>query len=785
MRREIVIFFFLFFASFANGRDERVLDFDKRISIIADKIYRRDDKRIVTTGNVIVSRGPETLYFEVGFFDQKKNVIEAEGKVRLTTPELSMHGSKFIYNLKNRSLKVYDPQIFTSTYSLSGQFLERIAGDVIIVQYAEYSNCKDCPESWSVYGEKITVTPNQYVTIDHMVFRVKGTSIAYLPYFILPIKKNRTTGFLFPHFYRSSLTRGLSTKIPFYWVISPSQDMTITPSVFGRRGGGGDFEYRSVFGEDKWLRFKTISWMDNEDEYDWGRHLAQYEHHFRWGESGNHHLAISMGRDKGMISILDQETQDFYYGNELGMEGFLEWRHDRGQISLSSYLVDNLIVEDTKKFDFSTVQILPRITASVRPVYLLQESSSILRNAFVGGEVELTNFQQGNRKREPSPYFRDMVRSNTRPFLFLNWKGWGPVKIKTRLDGSHQLYQSFQSNLDEEGGEVFYKWGLYAETELSLKLGKKYGKAYLKDAPLSGSKEDLRFQNQKENDTLTTIGNIPSYGSFIKAKKNAMRKNGYFHEQQWKIIHHKNLKESYGGNLSFAQQFSSVGGIFDQYDIFRNSELEILEDRSLYRFSRKNVIELQWNNFVVKKSPTRLTDNFQGEESRLRDYFSYGEIFRFNVSQGLYLASEDLEGSLDTGGVLTRLAVDMGLNFNGVSVESRGIYLYNDRYIYDLDLGYHDGMNSYLLGFRYNSAVKTAISNNLKLGATLKPIPQVSLSGTYDLKLGDSKGYHQRVYDFIYTPDNRCWGFNLGFSDNSIDKQVRMSFRILWDKEWL
>ncbi len=72
--------------------------------------------------------------------------------------------------------------------------------------------------------------------------------IPFFPFFGAAIRRERQTGFLYPEFGNSS-TKGAFLKIPFFWAISDSQDLTVALDTYTRRGVGGEGEYRYIMSE--------------------------------------------------------------------------------------------------------------------------------------------------------------------------------------------------------------------------------------------------------------------------------------------------------------------------------------------------------------------------------------------------------------------------------------------------------------------------------------------------------------------------------------------------------
>src|SRR5437867_13010807 len=65
----------------------------------------------------------------------------------------------------------------------------------------------------------------------------------WIPFFAAAVRRERQTGLLFPKLSHSSFG-GFGVETPFFWAISDSQDLTISPFVFERRGAGLNADYR-------------------------------------------------------------------------------------------------------------------------------------------------------------------------------------------------------------------------------------------------------------------------------------------------------------------------------------------------------------------------------------------------------------------------------------------------------------------------------------------------------------------------------------------------------------
>jgi len=69
--------------------------------------------------------------------------------------------------------------------------------------------------------------------------------LPWVPFFAAALRRERQSGFLFPEFGQNS-RKGYFARVPYYWAISDSQDLTVTLDTFTKRGMGLELEYRYV-----------------------------------------------------------------------------------------------------------------------------------------------------------------------------------------------------------------------------------------------------------------------------------------------------------------------------------------------------------------------------------------------------------------------------------------------------------------------------------------------------------------------------------------------------------
>jgi LPS-assembly protein len=102
---------------------------------------------------------------------------------------------------------------------------------------------------WSFAAADTELTDGGYAFLKHATFRIKDVPILYSPIMVLPAKRKRQTGLLFPAIYHSDRD-GFGIETPFFINLSPSTDITLYPRYMANRGfmSGGEFRY--VFDEE-------------------------------------------------------------------------------------------------------------------------------------------------------------------------------------------------------------------------------------------------------------------------------------------------------------------------------------------------------------------------------------------------------------------------------------------------------------------------------------------------------------------------------------------------------
>lgn len=759
------------------------LKLGEAVSVYSEKAYRKDGGKIFQAiGNVVILSGKETLYGEKASFDISKGSVELEGNVRFISQDITIYGSRIKFNSINGELEMQNARIVTSDFNIVAESLVKQGPELYYAKQAEFTTCKDCAESWSIFGEEIYIELNQYVKVYHALLKAKGIQILYIPFVALPIKTARESGLLFPRLL-SRVNEGVSYQQPIYWAISEDKDATFVPSFWGKRGAGLDWEYRQAFSENNWLEYNHRFLEDkiyepgktNQDltGKSFLRNFYEVEAHTQWSNSVTQHIVGTGMRDLDMFIDFPNYMDQYLNESSVGASGFVEKRFMNLNFGVEAEYKRNLLVNDATLFDKDYVQTLPSVYLNIMPQNIYHSDTLFLQNISLGLNSDYTVFKQ--MRRGEDLYLRNASRVNAMPYLHWHFLNYGPISLSTRYTQSVQHYDFL--NEDEE---YFFKSAGFMKTEFSFSMDRIFGLAYEEQIDVEeinpNTLKDVlpKKELNKKEGSKDLIGKIPDFEESLTEDTVTVVQNSYRHSQDFKFIHHYIANSEERGNNRFFEQIQTPEGWFDYDDAILEDQADLGSNATRTIIPRKNTIEFQWNNLLIKKTPKKF--NTFLDQRYLRDNFEYSRIGYFNLSQGFLLDTKDDEASFNDK--LTRLFVQAGYNAPKWNLNFKEYYFHQSAdQITELGFQKRFGIFNALAAYSANSLPGSNL-RTLKLGGQVRPADVIGLSavGEFDL---DAEQNIRTIYQADFMPSNNCWILNLNYQDSVVGK--RYAFNIVFN----
>lgn len=233
--------------------------------LAADRLTRTENPpTIIAEGNVLLEKKPAAQDNQSGAVNKSVTTVKADWiSYDLTKGLLTAKGHVLIDVGPDRLMAdsgTIDLEKTTGTFNnatvvlqekdthFKGQVIEKTGALTYRIEDGWVITCKLEPGQvppWSFAAGDIAITDGGYAFLTNATFRVKDVPILYSPVMLLPAKRERQTGLLFPTFSFSSRD-GFSAETPLFINLSPSMDMTWYPRYFANRGFMNGVEFRYI-----------------------------------------------------------------------------------------------------------------------------------------------------------------------------------------------------------------------------------------------------------------------------------------------------------------------------------------------------------------------------------------------------------------------------------------------------------------------------------------------------------------------------------------------------------
>ena len=208
----------------------------------ADVVIRDDaNKTIAAQGDVEARYQGRTIRAQQLVYDTKTGVITAKGKAQVISPDAGVQSAEEItLDDQLRAGVAYGfSTILEPSIKFAASSAIRRSEAVNELNRAIYTPCDICAKtgepkapSWSISAERIVQDrARQLVYYRQAVVKVLGVPVFYAPIFWHPDPQAERSSGMLPPRIQQSKRRGFSYEQPYLVVISPSQDLVISPQI--------------------------------------------------------------------------------------------------------------------------------------------------------------------------------------------------------------------------------------------------------------------------------------------------------------------------------------------------------------------------------------------------------------------------------------------------------------------------------------------------------------------------------------------------------------------------
>ena len=273
--------------------------------------FFQPQQRLLATGKVVVESGDMRMFADRLDMNTDTGVGIATGNVRFVTPEDDVRASILEFNLSADQGILYEADgTVSGRYRISGARVERRGPQRFNVQRGRITACNQSVPDWEFRTSSARIGVGNYATLKNPSFWIKGVPVFYVPYFVFPIKDERTTGLLPPRFGYSD-NDGATLRSSFFWAMTDWMDSTLGLEYLSERGFKPDAEFRYAIDPLSGGQLEAAYIDDRLTGEELWRVLLQQQQEFGWGLRGLTQIDLRSDGDleRQFSNDIQQEAQ--------------------------------------------------------------------------------------------------------------------------------------------------------------------------------------------------------------------------------------------------------------------------------------------------------------------------------------------------------------------------------------------------------------------------------------------------------------------------------------------
>ncbi|MCS7245533.1 MAG: putative LPS assembly protein LptD [candidate division WOR-3 bacterium] len=199
-------------------------------------IYISDSAKVILYDSAYVKRGNVQLYADTIEYSLNSKTIRAKSRFLLIIDTSKITGDSLIYFLDGQDGIAFHTRNFVQKGWLNSNKLYKLKGDTLYIKDGFFTTCDlNIPHS-AFYGTEMLAIRGDMALVKNVVLKIRDIPILYSPFWIFPLKEERSSGFLTPSFGFNSIDGKYIRNIAFYWVINNYADMSFYMDIVERQG---------------------------------------------------------------------------------------------------------------------------------------------------------------------------------------------------------------------------------------------------------------------------------------------------------------------------------------------------------------------------------------------------------------------------------------------------------------------------------------------------------------------------------------------------------------------
>jgi LPS-assembly protein len=356
-----------------------------------DLIYDNRGHRVIARGNVEIYQDDNVLLADEVIYDKSASTLTAMGNVRLKETDGSVvTADRLVLKSNFRDGFVRSLQALTQDDTRVAAANAYKKDNQTIYEKGVVTSCKPCeehpdrPPAWRIKASRIIQDKDEHnFYYEDSVLEFYGIPVAWVPFFYTPDNTvKQRSGFLTPTYSYNSSTLGYAVAIPYYYAVSPTADLTVTPEFTSQAGYLLQTEWRQKLWNGAYEVKLAGAYNNSADDFfgdrNWRGSVAT---------KGDFELNRSWHVGWNAIIESDDTFRRFYgidsiYATERISSIYLTGMADRNYFNIAIARYGNLTGSNV--FDFQTGTFNKAVTATAYPTL---DYNYIHNKPVFGGEL--------------------------------------------------------------------------------------------------------------------------------------------------------------------------------------------------------------------------------------------------------------------------------------------------------------------------------------------------------------------------------------------------------------
>lgn len=206
--------------------------------------YLVDRELIVLTGQARVRYKDIRVEGDSISFDTRRQELTVSRNPVLYDKEDAIRGDRMVYNFRTRRGWIYNGSTDFEKGRYWGRRIRQVGERTLNVDYGRYTTCDAENPHYYFWARRMKIYLDDKLVAQPVALCFSGVPVLVLPFWMLPLRHDRHSGFLMPRFGNSAYEGVYVKNMAYYQVIDERSDLTVSGDYLEFVGWRGNLEGR-------------------------------------------------------------------------------------------------------------------------------------------------------------------------------------------------------------------------------------------------------------------------------------------------------------------------------------------------------------------------------------------------------------------------------------------------------------------------------------------------------------------------------------------------------------